>query len=253
MVGMATPHGRKSTAPVDLDEAPDPTGPARLGDSTWREVDGRRHRVLLVPVGSCEQHGPHLPLDTDTRIAVAVAEGVASFREDLVVAPPVAYGASGEHQSFAGTVSIGTAALTTLLVEIGRSAFPPGGPAPFRSLVFVNGHGGNLLAVNRAVAVLDGEGRPVSSWSPSVVDGDAHAGRTETSILLAIAPEVVGPERPVGATGSLADLEPLLRAEGVGAASANGVLGDATGASAAEGHRLLDGLVDDLLTQLGGP
>lgn len=257
MVGMGTPPGRKSASPVDPDLhpdlLPDRVAPQRLGESTWTHVDGRRHQVLLVPLGSCEQHGPHLPLDTDTRVAVAVAEGVASFRDDVVVGPPVGYGASGEHQSFAGTLSIGTAALTTLLVELGRSAFPPDGPAPYRSLVFVNGHGGNLLAVHRAVAVLDGEGRPVSSWSPSVPDGDAHAGRTETSLLLAIAPELVGPDRPVGATGSLAELEPLLRAEGVAAASPNGVLGDATGASAAEGHRVLDGLVDELLTRLGGP
>ena len=69
--------------------------------------------------------------------------------------------------------------------------------------------------------------------------------------MLHLAEELVGDGRPVGATGPLTELEPLLRAEGVGAASPNGVLGDATAASAAEGHRVFDGLVDDLIAHLG--
>lgn len=230
-----------------------PEPPRRLGSRTSPEVAADADMVLLVPVGSCEQHGPHLPLDTDARVAVAVADAVARIRPDVVVAPAIAYGASGEHQAFAGTLSIGTEALTTVLVELGRSAFPPDGPQPFRSLVFVNGHGGNALAVRRAVDVLVHESRPVQTWAPRLAGGDAHAGRTETSLLLAVAPEFVGPDRPIGATDPVADLEPMLRAVGVAGVSTNGVLGDSTGASAAEGHRLLDGLVDDLLRLLGGP
>lgn len=262
MVGMTTPPVRKSPkamAPESQSESRPGSGDAPqfdqrrrhdLGALSWPEIDHNRGGVLLVPVGSCEQHGPHLPLDTDRRVAQAVADRVAEMVDDVFVAPPVNYGSSGEHQAFAGTLSIGTAALTTLLVELGRSAFPPDGSSPFSALCFVNGHGGNLLAVRRAVAVLEGEGRPVSSWSPAVPDGDAHAGRTETSLMLHLADELVGDERPVGATGSLAELEPVLRSAGVRAASPNGVLGDATAASAVEGHRLVDGLVDDLLAHL---
>lgn len=218
----------------------------RLADATWTEVSADPPHVLLVPIGSCEQHGPHLPLDTDTRIAVAVADGVAARHDSVSVAPAVAYGSSGEHQAFAGTLSIGTEALTTVLVELGRSAFPPEGGGPFRALVFVNGHGGNLWAVRRAVEVLGHEGRPVEVWAPAVPDGDAHAGRTETSLLLAIAPGTVGAERPVGATEPMADLLDAVRAGGVGAVSPNGVLGDAIGASAAEGRTVLGALIDDL-------
>lgn len=204
--------------------------------------------VLLVPLGSCEQHGPHLPLDTDTRIAVAVAHAAAQGRDDVLVAPAVAYGSSGEHQSFAGTLSIGTEALRAVLVELGRSAFPgPAGEAPYRSLVFVNGHGGNHAAVAEALEVLAGERRPVRAWWPRVPQGDAHAGRTETSLLLALDPSVVGDERPVGATASIAELLPQLRAGGVAGVSPLGVLGDATGASAREGEAVLAGLVADLL------
>jgi mycofactocin system creatininase family protein len=225
----------------------------QLGPRGWREVAAQAPRALLVPVGSCEQHGPHLPLDTDTRIAVAVAARAAATRDDVVVAPPVAYGSSGEHQGFAGTLSIGTDALRTLLVELGRSAFPdPSATTTFRSLVFVNGHGGNHVALTEAVDLLVGEGRPITAWWPRIPGGDAHAGRTETSLLLAIASETVGSERPVGPTEPIADLLPALRAGGVAAISPDGVLGDASGASAAEGEALLGQLVADLGAVIAG-
>ena len=118
--------------------------------STWPEVDAVGPAIVLVPLGSCEQHGPHLPFDTDTRIAVAVASAVADERDDVLLAPPLAYGSSGEHQAFTGTLSIGAEALVHVLVELGRSAFPEG-RWPHRSLVFVNGHGGNTAAVRAAV------------------------------------------------------------------------------------------------------
>jgi len=237
IVGVGTP---------DLPKRPTP---ARLADRAWPEVAAAPGRVLLVPAGSCEQHGPHLPLDTDTRVAVAVARAAAERRDDVDVAPALAYGASGEHAGFPGTLSIGTAALTEVLVELGRSALPPGGGV-WRALVLVDGHGGNAAATATAVRRLRAEGREVHAWSPRIPGGDAHAGRTETSLLLALAPEVVGPDRPRGATEPLAELLPRLRAEGVIGASASGVLGDATGASAEEGEALLGALVADLLGAL---
>ena len=227
------------------------TAGPELGAATWPEVAGVVRRVLLVPVGSCEQHGPHLPLDTDSRIAGTVAAHVAATDDGVVVAPALAYGASGEHQGFAGTLSIGTEALTTVLVELGRSAFPEDGGSSFSVLVFVNGHGGNHLGVRRAVEVLAAEQRPVSSWAPAVDGGDAHAGRTETSLLLAIEASAVRDERPVGATEPLADLLPALRRGELAQVSPTGVLGDATGASADEGRRILAALVEDLRRHLG--
>ncbi|MFP5322747.1 MAG: mycofactocin biosynthesis peptidyl-dipeptidase MftE [Acidimicrobiia bacterium] len=219
----------------------------RLAERTWPEVADGPAAVLLVPLGSCEQHGPHLPLDTDTRVAVAVAEAVAALRDDVVVAPALAYGSSGEHAGFAGTLSIGAEALRLVLVELGRSAFPPDGSGAHRGLVLVNGHGGNAGPVAEAVALLEAEGRPVTAWSPRIPGGDAHAGRTETSLVLAVAADLVGAERPTGATEPLAELLPRLRAGGVAAVSANGVLGAAAGASAEEGRRLLAALADDLV------
>ncbi|MYR62381.1 creatininase family protein, partial [Streptomyces sp. SID625] len=71
--------------------------------------------VLVVPVGSTEQHGPHLPFTVDTDIALALAERLAAVREWVVLAPPVHYGSSGEHAGFPGTLSIGLAATELLL------------------------------------------------------------------------------------------------------------------------------------------
>ena len=76
-----------------------------LGDTCWTDLaDTVAQSVLVVPLGSTEQHGPHLPLSTDTVIAVALAERVAAARPDVLVAPALPYGSSGEHSGFAGTL-----------------------------------------------------------------------------------------------------------------------------------------------------
>lgn len=206
--------------------------------------------VLVIPLGATEQHGPHLPLGTDTLIATAVAARLVEHLgpDRAVLAPAVPYGASGEHEAFAGTLSVGSAALEAVVVELVRSALPPAG-GRFQGVVLVNGHGGNAAAVHDAVARLTREGRAVLAWAPRAPGGDAHAGRTETSLVLALAPGLVAPPPwPAGDTRSLAELLPALRAGGVGAVAANGVLGDPAGASAEQGRALLDALAADLVT-----
>jgi len=216
----------------------------RLEAMAWPEAGqaSRSGAVLLLPVGSTEQHGPHLPLTTDTDIAVAIAIGAAERRDQLVVAPALAYGSAGEHQSFSGTLSIGSAATETVLVELGRSA-----AHDYAHVALVSTHGGNAEPVAAAVARLTGEGKSVSCWSPRW-PGDLHAGRTETSVMLAIAPERVHLDRAeAGDLRALEELLPLLRRHGVRPVSANGVLGDPRGADPAHGRALLALAVDQLV------
>lgn len=220
-----------------------------LASQTWTTIPPRP--LVLVPVGSVEQHGPHLPLDTDTVIAVAVCAAVHATlisAHTLLVAPAITYGSSGEHQGFPGTVSIGTSVLHDVLVETTRSLATWAG-----AVLFVNAHGGNLAALTSAVPQLIAEGHSVS-WVPCAVPGaDAHAGRTETSLMMHLAPQKVRtPNVETGVTEPLARLMPRLRAGGVRAVSPNGVLGDPRGATEAEGRRLFDAIVTDVRQRLDG-
>jgi mycofactocin precursor peptide peptidase len=205
----------------------------------------RADPVLLVPVGATEQHGPHLPLGTDTALAVALANAAAERCGDVLVAPAVAYGSSGEHDGFAGTVSIGQRATELLLVELCRSA-----NATFRRIGLVCTHGGNADPVRRAAARLREEGRDVRSFVPAW-GGDAHAGHTETSLMLAVAPQLVQTENAEpGDTRPLTQVIGTLRRQGIRAVSANGVLGDPAGADPQQGEELLDAATSVLVAQL---
>jgi creatinine amidohydrolase len=207
----------------------------RLADLTSPRAGDLRSRVLVVPVGATEQHGPHLPLTTDADIAVALADGLAEAAPgEIVIAPAVSYGSSGEHQDFAGTLSIGAEATELLLVELVRSA-----TETWRRVLLISAHGGNLAPVSRAVNTLRDEGRDVRGWHPTW-RGDAHAGHTETSIMVALAPgRVDSALAAAGATTPIGPLLPRLLEKGVAAVSPNGILGDATTATAADGSRLL--------------
>jgi mycofactocin precursor peptide peptidase len=212
-----------------------------LAKTRWPVVAERRRLLLVVPTGSLEQHGPHLPLDTDTRIAVAVAGRACAGRQGVALAPAIPLGSSGEHAAFPGTLSIGTDALAGYLTELGRHA-----SLHWPAMLLVNGHGGNVDAIDLAVGRLRAERRTCAVWHARL-GGDAHAGRSETSVMLALAPAQVhidAAER--GDVRPLEEIMPLLRSRGVRAVSANGVLGDPAGATAAEGERLLARLTDTL-------
>lgn len=212
----------------------------RLGSATSADLLGRVDLHLLIPLGATEQHGSHLPLETDTLIARGIGEAVAAARSDAVLAPALPYGSSGEHADFPGTLSVGQAALEAVVVELARSA---GG---FRGVTLLAWHGGNAEPLARAIATLHAERRAVNLWQPRVEGGDAHAGWVETSLMLALWPDLVGDERPVGVTEPVDVLLPRLRRHGVKAVSENGVLGDARAASALKGHELLEGFAVEI-------
>ena len=208
---------------------------SRVADATSAEIAGAR--LVLVPVGSVEQHGPHLPLDTDTVIAVAVAQGVAA-ELGAWVAPPISYGSSGEHQSYAGTSSVGTEALTHLAVELTRSM-----RTWAERVVLVNAHGGNVAALTASDEI---------EWVPCRMESvDLHAGFTETSLMLHLRPGSVRLDlAEAGNTQPLSEILPAMMAGGVAAVSPNGVLGDPAGASAAEGERVLKAMVAEIVEAL---
>lgn len=257
---------RRPTTVVSVARPDDPVS-RRLADQVWPAVAGPAGRAtgvtgseraadiapaLIVPIGACEQHGPHLPIGTDTVIADELAGRLAAALDaddrQAWIAPPIAVTASGEHHGFAGTLSIGTAAMHTLVVELVRSA------TWATAVILVNGHGGNRQAVDAATAQLVAEGHRVLSWWPSlpadlVAAGDLHAGYAETSIMLALMPERVDPGR--AAAGPTAVTLAELRAGGIGAVSPNGVLGDPRGATATAGAALLDALTTDLVAAAG--
>ncbi len=213
-----------------------------LAELAWTDADRcPPGSVLVVPVGATEQHGPHLPVGTDTEIAVGLAWELGRRRPQVVVAPPVAYGSSGEHAGFAGTLSIGHEATELVVLELGRSAM-----RSFSRMLLISTHGGNLAPVGRAVERLRAEDHDVRGFYPSWPH-DAHAGRAETSLMLALAPDQVRlGAAQAGATDRLEQLMPRLVADGVRAVSSNGVLGDPASASAGEGRELVGAAVEQL-------
>lgn len=229
-----------------------------MSESSVRHVpisssDTTRNRpILLVPVGAFEQHGPHLPLDTDTQIAVALCDATFEACEKrgtpLVVGPPLTVTASDEHRGFTGTLSIGTEATAEIFSALAESA------SWSRGVVFVNGHGGNADAITLAHDRLARRNITHTFWSVTgYATNDSHAGRGETSLMLHVAPHLVRSDKFVtGNTNELSTLLATMRTSGVQAVSPNGVLGDPHGANAEEGKELfarnVASLVDCVVT-----
>jgi creatinine amidohydrolase len=227
---------------------PDQPDLAPLAGATWPEVDRSARQLLILPLGSTEQHGPHLPLDTDTVIANALAGNAHDHFPQVGLAPPMPYGASGEHRDFPGTLSIGTNALIAVLVEFVRHA-----TSTWRHVLVINGHGGNARALAAAADLMRSEGRSMTVLHAESGGerADPHAGYRETSLMMHLAPTTVRTDRlEAGNTSALPVLLPLLQSDGVRRVSNNGVLGDPTGATAAEGMRIFDEMSAAILAQV---
>jgi len=202
--------------------------------------------IVLLALGSWEQHGAHLPFDTDTVIIEAVVDvamrSVDPNNSQFSVVPTIGVTASDEHNGFAGTLSIGTNALSDAVVSIARSA------SWARGICIVNGHGGNSDALKLVHSALDYENIRHSIWSLPYYEGaDMHAGHTETSLMLHLAPGTVRMDlAEVGAVGDSEMLIERMRAGGIREVSSNGVVGDPTNANAAHGATMLSFYADHL-------
>ena len=214
-----------------------------LPPDTTVDVRDRAAAVALLPVGSFEQHGPYLPLATDTLIACTIAAELADAYP-VQVLPPVTVSCSHEHAAWPGTVSISATTLYAVVRDIATSLRG-------RRLVVVNGHGGNYVLANAvqesggAMALFPG----VQEWTEARVaarletsmDSDMHAGELETSILLHAHPGVVRPG--YDSADWIADDRRHLLSRGLDAYTDSGVVGLPSLASASKGEALLAALV----------
>jgi creatinine amidohydrolase/Fe(II)-dependent formamide hydrolase-like protein/7-cyano-7-deazaguanine synthase in queuosine biosynthesis len=173
-----------------------------LGELTWPEAQKRFKTVDvgLLPVGAIEQHGPHLPLDSDAFDAEYLAHQVAKSCEDPkpIVLPLIPYGVSYHHEGFSGTISVNPQTLSQLVYDIGMSAARNG----ITKLVIINGHGGNSPALHFAAQTINrdahiftcvdtGESSDPDIDAIAETPNDVHAGEIETSTTLAVRPEMV--------------------------------------------------------------
>lgn len=196
----------------------------------------------ILPVGSCEQHGSHLPIRTDTFIVDAVVSKVAARTGGFVI-PTLPYGTSPEHAGFAGTLSLGWTTLAAVVVDLVRSCIASG-----IDLVFVvSGHGGNFIlnpCLRELNAVLPEYQRAVlvpesALVGPEVEADDLHAGHWETSIMLHLAPDMVVMDNAVDFVPASAVRSDLtnMRIQHV---SPSGVWGRPVGSTAEAGAALLE-------------
>jgi creatinine amidohydrolase len=220
-----------------------------LPATTTTDHDAVHAAVAVLPIGAFEQHGPSLPLVTDTLIAIAIAEAISQHHKVFQL-PAITFGCSHEHSAFPGTVSLSPATVAAVVTDIRTSLVQQG----IGALIVVNGHGGNYVLGNLVQqANADGamrvgsypsredwaEARRAAGITSSIHD-DMHAGELETSVLLAAYPSYVrdGWQRH----DHVASDRRYLTTVGIGAYTTTGVIGYPSRATAAQGHAVLDHL-----------
>ena len=236
---------------------------------SWPEVRraAGEERVCLIPVATLEDHGPHLPIDTDLRITAEICRRTAeAVPEEIVLLPPIPHGYSPHHMDFPGPITIGWDTFTRYCKDVGTSLARHG----FRRMLYLNGHGSNQNLVETAARLVGVEhpdvlaaaafylsGREalarVGEIRESGPGGMGHACELETSIYLAIEPEAVDMAKAVDERGYPAGEHafmdwsdgPLKLMPWWSSFSATGVQGDATKATAKKGEELLGEAVQE--------
>jgi creatinine amidohydrolase len=253
---------------------PGPAANRTIGDLTFQEVGAllRATSILCLPMGSMEQHGPHLPLNTDAILAEALTRLIVERwgeAYDLWRLPALPVGLSREHDWAPGTLSLSVTGMTAYLRDFGREIARA---LPTRNLLIVNGHGGNRGILEALGREMHGDfglnlcalhtGALISPVADAALP-EIHAGRDETSAMLALAPQLVRRERipqlnnpPDGAVVRALILDPATSwpwsSDDARIAEA-GVIGDARAASAELGQTIVERVVEaagEVLRQL---
>ncbi|WP_158817838.1 creatininase family protein [Methylocapsa sp. S129] len=216
--------------------------------------------VAVLAVGALEQHGAHLPLSTDSVMSHGVARRVCEAIDGLLL-PPIVYGDAWNNEGFAGTLSLSPDTLRAILLDLGHGLKRTG----VRALVIVNGHFGNREPIALAARMLKQEvGFPVMHLdypgmeriAEKICDSKPaaptfyHADEVETSMMLALAPELVrmdkaAPEYPV--FPEIFGMAPI----GLDSFNKSGVFGDPTSATAKKGETLIAGIVEESVRLIG--
>ncbi|RKX34903.1 MAG: creatininase family protein [Verrucomicrobia bacterium] len=218
-------------------------------------LPGKHAAVVILPIGAIEQHGPHLPVGTDSVLAQAWLDAIMNdlpARIPAYVAPTMAYGKSNEHQGFPGTLSLSTATLRRTLLAAADQLLNWG----FRTMAVLNTHGGNssvIVSTLREIQTMHGMNagmlRPPMTCSESARENTYgfHAGEVETSLMLAIAPERVEMGKAVTEYPARIGDPGEVRLAGAPAThswmtsdlSKSGVMGDAKAATPEKGRKWL--------------
>ncbi|RMI28457.1 creatininase family protein [Nocardia stercoris] len=223
--------------------------PELLTTATSTDEAARGASVAVLPVGSFEQHGDHLPLITDTVIANLIAAEIAETYPVFLL-PPITFSCSHEHEGFPGTVSISATTLTAIIADIRESLARSG----INKLVIVNGHGGNFVLSNiamqsnvdgRHVALFPGrqdwDAARESAGMATNAHDDMHGGELETALLLHAYPDLV--RDSYRTADHQATHRPHLLLAGMAAYTESGIIGSPSQATASKGKAALDSLV----------
>ena len=224
-------------------------------------LQAQSRRIVILPLGSCEQHGPFLPIDTDLRIAQLLAERLAtSLADDALLLPILPFSCSWEHRGL-GTIALNISTLTAVVHDIARSL--KAWNTPFL-LVLVNWHGGNDLLGALATEITALEGIPTAAipstaqvgkaWDESgmTTAKDIHAGAVETAILRAYWPDLV---QPISETAHCepdiapAKVQPVLQSIGSYASTTQGIWGAPEDADTGRGIELIEKLTREMHQQ----
>jgi len=257
----------KSTSRIQM-QTEDKHGANRsfvLGELTWPQAKRRFKEVdvALLPVGAIEQHGPHLPLDTDAFDAEYLARRVAESctNPKPILLPLIPYGVSYHHEDFTGTISITNETLARLTYEVGMSAARNG----ITKLIIINGHGGNAATLHFAAQMINRDAHVftcVDSGETSDTDiealaetpNDVHAGEIETSTAMAVRPALVRFEKACKSVprfsiryldfSSKRSVDWYARTAKL---SVSGVMGDPTKATREKGEKMWEVMIRNLV------